>query len=215
MTDEPRKPSLSQIETRWSLILKAHQGQGDSATTARSELMIRYAGAVHRYLLRVTRDPDLAGDLGQEFALRFLRGDFHRVDPKRGRFRDYVKVAILNLLTDFRRRQRKQPRPLPGDGEALPEPSDDLSELDRQFLDCWRDEILSRAWDRLQRHQDQTGRPFFTVLRFRADHPELRSHEMAARLAEPLGKTVSAGWVRQNLARSPKPSWCLCTSSCA
>ena len=41
-----------------------------------------------------------------------------------------------------------------------------------------------------------------TVLRFRADHPTLRSHEMAGRLSVVLGREVNAGWVRQNLRRA-------------
>jgi RNA polymerase sigma factor (sigma-70 family) len=202
MANDPPKFNLSQIETRWSLILQAHHGEGDSASSARSELMLRYSGAVHRYLTRVTQDADLAGDLAQEFALRFLRGDFHRADPSRGRFRDYVKVALLNLLADSRRGQKKQPRPLPGDGEELSDPSATPPDLEREFLDCWRDEVLRRAWERLSREQDQTGRPYYTVLRYRADHPDLRSHEMAEGLSASLGKAVNAGWVRQNLLRA-------------
>lgn len=193
---------LSQIETRWSLVARAHRDEGDAANRARCELMVRYAGAVHRYLLRVARDPEVAADLTQEFALKFLRGDFRHSDPGRGRFRDYVKAAVHNLLADFRRRQKNQPRPLPAGGEWVDAPSGTPGGLDAEFLDCWRDEILNRAWDRLARHQDRTGRPFFTVLHFRAEHPALRSHEMAGRLADVLGKRVTAGWVRQNLLRA-------------
>ena len=194
--------NLSQIDTRWSLIVRAHQDQGAAATSARSELMVRYAGAVHKYLLGVAQDPDVAADLSQEFALRFLRGDFHRADPQRGRFRNYVKSAVLNLLVDFQRRRKLQPRPLPGDGEGLPDPSPSRPSLDPEFSDCWRDEILRCAWDRLARHQDRTGQPFFTVLRFRAENPSLRSLEMAQRLTSLLARAVTAGWVRQNLRRA-------------
>src|SRR4051794_27957157 len=87
---------LSLIETRWSLILQAHQGQGDAASDARKQLIGNYFEAVERYLVRITRDPDLAADLAQEFAVRFLRGDFCRADSRRGRFRDYVKRAAMN-----------------------------------------------------------------------------------------------------------------------
>ena len=202
MSGDLSKASLSQIETRWSLVLEAHQGQGDSAFSAQRELVERYAGAVHRYLLRVTLDPDVAGDLAQEFALRFLRGDFHRADPRRGPFRSYVKRSVLNLVIDARRRWKHQPGPLPGDGEGLSAPAQDSLDLDQQFLGCLREEILSRAWERLARRQAQTGQPFFTVLRLRAEHPTLRSHELAAHLTELWGKEVTAGWVRQNLRRA-------------
>jgi RNA polymerase sigma factor (sigma-70 family) len=202
MQDDLIKTNLSQIETSWSLLIQAHEVEGDATSTARCALMVRYAGAVQRYLLCVTRDPDLAAELGQEFALRFLRGDFRHADPRRGRFRSYVKSSIRNLLADFRRQQRKQPQTLTVEvQENLDSPQDSL-DADRQFLDCWRDEILSRAWERLASHQNRTHQPYYTVLRFRAEHPEMRSQEISERLASQLGKPLTAGWVRQNLRRA-------------
>jgi len=197
-----QKSSLSQIETRWSLVMQANQVGGDTASAAQRELLERYAGAVHRYLLRVTRDPEVAADLAQEFALRFLRGGFHRADPTRGRFRNYVKSAVMNLVIDAHRQEKNRPCPLPDGGDGLYAPIEDLAELDRQFLDCWRDEVLRRAWDRLAAHQRDAGQPFHTVLRFRADNPTLRSQEIADRLSVLLKKPVTAGWVRQNLRRA-------------
>jgi hypothetical protein len=47
-----------------------------------------YHRAVHRYLLGALRDEDAAEELFQEFALRFVRGDFRWADRGRGRFRD-------------------------------------------------------------------------------------------------------------------------------
>jgi RNA polymerase sigma factor (sigma-70 family) len=197
-----RGSDLSQIETRWSLVLQAHQDQGDAAKAAQRELMERYVGAVHRYLLVVAQDVETAADLAQEFALRLLRGDFHRADPSRGRFRDYVKTSVRNLLADAHRRQKVRPSPLHDDGVDLPAPTLDPIKLDQQFLNCWRDDLLSRAWQRLADHERLTGQPFHTVLRYRAEFPTQRSHEIAAHLGDRLGKTLSAGWVRQNLRRA-------------
>src|SRR5262249_16077634 len=52
--------------------------------------------------------------------------------------------------------------------------------------------------------RDETARtpPFYTVLRFRADHPELSSREMAAQLGARLGKPLTATGVRQVLHRA-------------
>ncbi|GAC1474653.1 MAG: hypothetical protein NVSMB9_25420 [Isosphaeraceae bacterium] len=196
------KSHLSQIETRWSLIFQAHQERGDVSAEAQRELLERYAGAVLSYLLRVTQNPDEAADLAQEFALRFLRGDFQHADPRRGRFRNYVKTAVLNLVIDSHRQRKNRPQRLLDDGKGIRDPSEDLLDLDRQFLDCWRDEILNRAWERLELQQKETGPPFHTVLRFRADHPEMRSHQIAERLTDLLGRPVNANWVRQNLMRA-------------
>ena len=197
-----RKSNLSQIETSWSLVLQAHQIEGDAAAAAKREMMERYAGAVMRYLICVTQDADAAADLTQEFALRFLRGDFHRANPQRGRFRDYVKSAVLNLVADAHRRQKIRPRPLPEEGFAIAAPEQDPAGLDRQFLECWRDELLSRAWERLVVHERTSGQPFYTVLRYRADFPKLRSHEIAIELGKTLNRPLTAVWVRQTLRRA-------------
>ena len=68
--------------------------------------MCRYSGAVHRYFLTAVNNPDEAEELDQEFAIRFLRGDFRRSDPEKGRFRDYVKRAVQNMISDYYRRKK-------------------------------------------------------------------------------------------------------------
>src|SRR5437660_8169131 len=117
---------LSRIATLWTVVFRAHEGGADAAQEARNRLMLRYSGAVYRYLLGAVRDPETAGDLCQEFAVRFLRGDFRRADPRRGRFRDYVKAALVNLVNDHHRARQARPRPLAGGAEpAAPDlPSD-------------------------------------------------------------------------------------------
>ena len=140
-------------------------------------LMCRYAGAVHRYLLKALKDPDAAEELDQEFAVRFLRGDFRHGDPSRGRFRDYVKRAVQNLMKDYYRRRRR-------DGAApivpgVDEPSaldEGLAQFDRQFLQSWRNDLLDRAWDSLDELERTTGQPHYTILRLRVDEPGLTSN---------------------------------------
>lgn len=195
-------PHLSRITTEWDMVFQAHKGPPEEVTAAQTALMMRYSGAIHRYLLKGLGDPDAASELDQEFALRFLRGDFHRADPARGRFRDFVKRALRNLMTDFHRRKKTRPRPA---GDDLPEPSvaaPDLSAFDAEFHTSWRKELMSRAWDALARLQEKTGRPVHTVLRLRAEYPDLNSDQMAERLTKTLDKPVNAGWVRQNIHRA-------------
>jgi RNA polymerase sigma-70 factor (ECF subfamily) len=194
---------LSQISTLWSLVLQATQGP-EAATSAQEQLLKRYGGAVYRYLLAVVRDPNLADDLAQEFALRFVRGDYRRVDPQRGRFRNFVKTVVLNLVTDHRRRQKVRPPLLPPDAPEPAIKADATEEQDRQFLDCWRHELLTRAWEALAAHEKQADQPLYTVLRFRADHPDLRAAQLAEQLSVPLDKPVTDNWVRQVLYRARK-----------
>ena len=72
---------LSQIATRWSLLWEANGNDPAHRSAARGELLLRYVAPVYRYLRAVVRDSARAEDLCQEFALRFLRGDFRHADP--------------------------------------------------------------------------------------------------------------------------------------
>ena len=190
---------LSRIETHWTAVFRAHHGRPDEAAA----LVERYGGAVHRYLLASLRDAEAADDLAQEFALRFLRGDFKNADAGKGRFRDFLKRAVYHLMIDFHRSRKARPRALVEDA-AVPAAAEDSwdQDLDRQFLDSWRGQLMAQAWSALDRAQERTGQPFADVLRLRVANPELRSPELAQRLSQSLSRTVNAGWVRLNLHRA-------------
>ncbi len=192
---------LSRIETHWTAVFQAHRAEAGEAMGAQAELVRRYGGAVHRYLLASLRDPDAADELSQEFALRFLRGAFRNADPGKGRFRDFLKRAVRNLMIDHHRARRGHAGSLE-DGEGpqnVPAPSDDL---DAGFVASWREELLRCAWATLARYQESTGRPLHAVLKARVDEPDLDSAGLAERLSARLGKQVDAGWVRVNLHRA-------------
>src|SRR5205814_2382076 len=66
---------LSRIATMWDMLRQANEPADAGAShEAQRVLMERYCTSVHRYLLGALRDEDAAGELFQEFALRFLRG---------------------------------------------------------------------------------------------------------------------------------------------
>jgi RNA polymerase sigma-70 factor (ECF subfamily) len=189
---------LSQLTTTWTALFQAH-ADGGAAPAAQQVLLQRYGGAVYRYLLASVRDRDAADELFQEFALRLVRGDFRRADPGKGRFRDFLKTCLFHLVVDFQRRQKRGPVPLPPDA---PEPADDAAPSaasDQEFQTIWLAELMNRAWAALAEAERREGRPLHAVLRFRTDHPELRSAEMAAQLSARLGRAVTAGWVRKQL----------------
>jgi RNA polymerase sigma-70 factor (ECF subfamily) len=192
---------LSQLSTLWSVMCQAHQGPEEAMRTARQRLLERYGGAVRRYLAGAVRERDAGDELFQEFALRFLRGDFRNANPERGRFRSFLKTALFRLVVQYRRR-RLSALPLREDAEELADYSDPTEGSDQAFLFSWRDELLARAWNALERVQDETGQPFYVVLRFRADHTDIRSPQMAEQLNAQLGKPLTAGGVRQILHRA-------------
>jgi RNA polymerase sigma-70 factor (ECF subfamily) len=188
---------LSRISTMWTLVFQAHAGPTDAITAAQNELMRRYGGAVYRYLLGALRDPDAAADLSQEFALRFVRGDFRRADPERGRFRDYLRVSLSRLVSEHHRRRKRRPILLSPDA---PEPAveDPSLDADEAFIASWREELLERAWQGLS----EANAAYHAVLLYRIDHSEASSAQMAEQLSERLQKTVNAAWVRKTLQRA-------------
>jgi RNA polymerase sigma-70 factor (ECF subfamily) len=200
MNENELQQHLSQIATQWSVLYQAHQGDQTAAARARQLLMQRYCGAVYRYLLRAVREPAVAEDLTQEFALRFVQGRFGHADPSQGRFRNYVKAALFRLVQDHHRSKGKQLRAAPLESDAqVADPHDEAAE--RDFRESWRQELLSRAWAALDAVQKQSGQPYHTVLRLRADQPELSSNEMAQAVSTRLGRAISSANLRQLLHR--------------
>src|SRR4051812_12204671 len=108
---------ISQIATRWSLMTQAHRGADPDRHAAQGELLARYCASAYRYLRALVRDEAGAEELCQEFALRFLRGDFRHADPQRGRFRDYLKAALCHLAGEHLRRELARLAPLPAGGD--------------------------------------------------------------------------------------------------
>jgi RNA polymerase sigma-70 factor (ECF subfamily) len=194
---------LSRIQTAWSMVRRAH-GDHTNVHEAQQTLLDRYGGAVRRYALAALRDNDAADEVFQEFALKFVRGDFSQVDPERGRFRAFVKTVVYRLIVDYQRRTKKRRQ----EGQMhsnVAEPAGQENESlgdDAAFQKSWREELLAKCWQRLADDEAESGKPYHTVLRYRVDHPDLRSPELAAGLSEKLGKPINAGAVRVLLHRA-------------
>jgi RNA polymerase sigma-70 factor (ECF subfamily) len=201
MNENELEPHLSHIATQWTMLYQAHRGGAAEAAAARQELMLRYCGAVYRYLLRAVRDASVAEDLTQEFALRFIQGRFGQADRGQGRFRNYVKGALFRLVQDHYRALGKGPRPVPLAEQEVAAP-DEQAAAEGDFRDSWRQELLSRAWKALERVQAETGQPFHDVLRARVDQPELSSAQLAGHLSSRRDRPLSAVGVRQWLHRA-------------
>lgn len=194
---QPGDERLSRISTQWSLIYQAHWGGEDAAAAAQCQFVQRYCGAVYRYLLGALRNEDAAEDLFQEFALRFVRGDFRRADPQRGRFRDYLKTALVHLITDHHRRKKAEPRTLPDDYPDSLEPLAD-ADTDAAFAASWREELINQTWQALERNQPT----YYRVLLWHVEHPESNAAEMGQQLAANGGQPMTAGHLRVTLHRA-------------
>jgi RNA polymerase sigma-70 factor (ECF subfamily) len=202
MEPTSRNQHLSRISTLWSLVCRAHRSAGTMAVPAQRQMLDRYGGAVRRYLQGAVGNPDAADELFQEFAFRFLHGKLDGADPGRGRFRDFVKGVLFHLIADYHKRLKKRPQALPYDHPDLAVEPASLNDQDREFLTSWRDDLLAKTWAALSEQERQTGQPSYTVLRFRAEHADMQSPQMAEALSVPLGKPLTPAGVRQLLHRA-------------
>ncbi len=187
---------LSRIATKWSMVFQAHGSAVDAATGARQKLMLRYHGAVYRYLLAAVRDPEAAEDLSQDFAVRCLRGDFHRAAPERGRFRDYLKTALINLANDHHRSRQARPQGLPAEPAAPAALS--ASAAESSFVSSWREELLERTWKALAEDQPT----YHAALQLKIANPDMTSAQIAEQLTRQLDKPMTAVNVRKALQRA-------------
>lgn len=200
MNDNDR---ISRISTVWTMLRQAHGDDSDAAQRAVEQTIERYSGAVYRYLLAVLQDQDAADEVFQQFALRIVEGAFHRADPDRGRFRDYLKVSVLRLVADYRRRRQKDNR-LQSGGESPDRETADPQDIDEVFRSSWSEELLSLAWRSLLEMEQQSGQPFFSVLQHRARFPDASRARMAADLTEDLqpDRPLTEAGIRKTLQRA-------------
>jgi RNA polymerase sigma-70 factor (ECF subfamily) len=196
---------LSQLTTRRSVIFQACHGPEQADKSAQAEVLERYCGAIYRYVLRVLGNPDLAEEACQEFAYRFVRGDFRHADPAKGRFRDYVKKAVIHLLREFHRDRKARAKITLLEGEVAAKTPPTPTPIDvheAEFMALWRKELINRAWDEMEAEQSATGPPYFAALWIKAEEPEISAAGLAERLRTAEKGDYSAAAVRQVLNRS-------------
>lgn len=195
---------ISRISTIWTLVRQAHGESGElGRESAQEQIMRRYSGAIYRYLLKLLGSEDDADEVFQEFALNLVRGAYRNASPVRGRFRDYVKICVVHLVGKFRRQRTPAARLDVCDLELA---ADDLAPdqaMESAFRESCREELLARVWDRLRAQQEQSGHSYFTLLQYRASHPEATSQQAADDLNRQLGEgAFTPVSVRKTLQRA-------------
>ena len=193
---------LSNITTHWDELIAAHAGErfDNEVAKLRGEMLRRYSGCVFQYILAATKSHHAAEDLTQEFALRFVRGDFRNANPNQGRFRDYLKVSLRNLISDY---FRKKPKERNFDSIDQHEAENTaLDSLELNFAEQWRRRVLSITWNALKEFESAKQTQYYTVLFLRTEHPNCSSEELATLFSDQVGKQVKAEWIRQTLRRA-------------
>jgi DNA-directed RNA polymerase specialized sigma24 family protein len=193
---------LSRIETLWSVVRQANEGGAENARRAQQTLLERYGGAIRRYLLGSLRNEDAADEVFQDFSLKLVTGAFQKAHASHGRFRSFLKTTLFHLIIDYQRRgKRNAARALLDETPDRPFCEDRLAEEDRAWTRSWREELLAKGWSALAKTEQATGTPYYTVLRFRSEHPELRSQEIADQLNARIASQEIADAAQGKLAK--------------
>ncbi len=181
---------LDEITTRWTQIKDP------------LKFVYRYSTAIRAYLEALVRQPHDVEEIIQEFLSKFLQTGLIAADSDRGRFRDYLKVAVRNAAVTFMR--KKRPRQLDSqwlvrmEDASLPQ-----DECDRQWREHWRRCVLDKAWRSLDAHQQRhADNLFYTVVRLASDHPDEGSRQLAARASEQSGRLLKPAAFRKQLSRA-------------
>jgi RNA polymerase sigma factor (sigma-70 family) len=193
---------LDQVVTQWSLLRIAHSPQATAGPQARQELLLRYRGAIRSYVAALLLNETEADDVAQDVLVRLMRGDFASADPTRGRFRDFLKVAVKNMVRNhWERKQRHVGVSLAANPEL--EQAADTGNTDEQWTDQWRSQLLESTWQALEQFQRETqGCVYFTALKLRSEYPQEDSTRVAERMAETTGKPWRPDAYRQQLRRA-------------
>jgi RNA polymerase sigma-70 factor (ECF subfamily) len=164
---------------------------------------MRYAGCVQKYILGATKNPDAAEELAQEFALRFVRGDYKNANPSKGRFRDYLKTSVRNLVTDYFRKKSPDAMTVTAAERIVDDDSPTpFEDLEAEFQQNWRRQLVSHVWDSLKQFESERDNHLYTVLHHRAQNTDSSSKEMASTLSKELDESVTPEWVRQKIHRA-------------
>lgn len=174
--------------------------------------VMRYGKAIQAYLTAVVRDPDDAKDVFQDLVAGLLgRGGAASAWPgvtaaaaHKGRFRDYLKVIARNAaITFFRKKNRRHASDLAPDDHADPTSTD--AAADREMLAEWQRCVLEKVWRELEAHERRApGNMFHTALRVYTEFPKEDSPKQAARVAEKLGRPVTAEAFRKQVSRGKR-----------
>jgi hypothetical protein len=73
---------------------------------------------------------------------------------------------------------------------------------DQAFDHEWKICLLNRAWQALKNHEKTTGKPCYTILRYRADHPDEPGIALAEAISRLLGHKCTNDAFRKALSRS-------------
>ena len=187
---------LSRIETLWSVVQRAHNSNQQVASSAQRDLLNRYGSAIRRYLGASLKNPEVANDLYQEFAVKFIQGDFKNADPAKGKFRSFVKTVLFRMVALHFRKLGTSKTNQVNDFPEVAQADEYRVENEKRFLKVWRNELLERTWESLEASEENGNSKSFSILKVRIENPAADFTELSKKLTTLLDKEVSVGNAR-------------------
>jgi RNA polymerase sigma-70 factor (ECF subfamily) len=211
--------------THWSVVLSAADEHSPGARQALEQLCRAYWRPLYTYVRRRGLTPDDAQDLTQEFFWRLLdRNYLSQVDPRKGKFRSFLLVAVNHFLANEWDKARAVKRGgrvtfVPLDAAAAEEHLQALSysqstSPERLYEQSWSLALLERALSRLRQEARDAGRErqfselkiLLTGERSSASYAELAvrldTTEAAVKMAVQRLRRRFAELVREELAQT-------------
>lgn len=200
MNDDHREPiRIDAIPTSWSLIREAH-GDRSQVDQARHDFVLRYSPAIRAYVKAIMQHDPQSDEVAQDIVVKMLQGSLSGADPNRGRFRDFLKVVVRNMVRNYWSRENRRRST---DVEVNDLQLEEESNIEDSWDGFWRDELLKQTWQAMEAdEQKKPGNLGFTILKLRAEFPEANSEQLAEQLGKRLGKPVRPDALRQKLRRA-------------
>lgn len=193
-----RGPELNQINTEWGIVFDP------------VAFLDRYAPAIQSYFHALIKNAHDAEEIAQDFFLWVAQNGFPRATQERGRFRDYVKVAVRNAALNFINRKQ---RPLVRNGKKprqdfsariddVPAPASTFIP-DTEWVVDWRNCLMERAWKHLKELSTAPEENLYhTALKLAVAHPEVDSKDLAAKASILLKRQIRPEAFRKQLSRA-------------
>jgi RNA polymerase sigma-70 factor (ECF subfamily) len=142
--------------THTSLLARLADGRDATAWRDFSE---RYGKLICGFARRRGLQPADCDDVAQDVLLSLSKAlPGFRYDPKRGKFRSFLKTVTLNVIIDRKRRQPgRNPQPIT---DRLPVAADD-PEVEQAWEKEWRQYHLRQAWRAIESEFNQDDREAF------------------------------------------------------
>jgi RNA polymerase sigma-70 factor (ECF subfamily) len=182
--------------THWSVVLSAAGDHSPAAEEALEKLCRAYWRPLYTYVRRRGLEPNDAQDLTQEFFWRLLDKNYlAQVDPRKGKFRSFLLVAVNHFLANEWDKARAVKRGgrvtfLPLDAGAAeehlqPVPCSHTTSPEKLYEQSWSLALLERALTRLRQEACDAGRERqFAELKvfLTGERPSISYAELAVRL---------------------------------